>query len=66
MNKTWPQYFATERAIRACAMRAGIPKERATVIASDLMRRPLPRARAWRLLSLARTLAATRQEQENR
>ena len=51
--KTWPQYFAAERAIEKCARASGIPKLRAAQLATDLACRPLPRARAARLLLLA-------------
>jgi hypothetical protein len=53
MQHPWPHYFAQERLIRTCAIRAGIPKAHARALAATAITRPHVVKRVGALLALA-------------
>jgi hypothetical protein len=55
----WPLYFRRERNIRTLARRAGLPTERAAVVAERLAAAPLNRATAERLIAHLRERGLT-------
>ena len=49
MSVNWPRYFQREESITDCAESAGIPRERARALATQIASRPLPRETKSRL-----------------